>query len=137
MKMRPLLLRSPLIVFAALCETSTAFQQQSCNTSWSSFKSASISPRFDTSVGIFNKIGEFFDELDAFVDDATARRLGNGSAFYGKRKSSFYGKEDKGKKADKNIPDPLGERLISDSNLAVIVILLLFQHSVFFDFQQH
>jgi hypothetical protein len=70
----------------------------------------STAPRFDTSVGIFNKIGEFFEELDAFVDDATARRLGNGAAFYGKRKSSFYGKEDKGKKADKNVPDPTGER---------------------------
>src|SRR6056300_765810 len=31
----------------------------------------------------------FFEELDAFVDDATSRRLGNGAQYYGKRKSSF------------------------------------------------
>lgn len=65
--------------------------------------------RFETSVRIFDKVGEFFEELDAFVDDATARRLGNGAAFYGKRKSSFYGKQDKGRKFDKNVPDPAGE----------------------------
>lgn len=57
--------------------------------------------------GIFGAVGNFFEELDAFVDDATSRRLGAGSAFYGKRKSSFYGKEDKGRKSDKNTPNPL------------------------------
>mmetsp|Transcript_12284 Transcript_12284/g.14801 ORF Transcript_12284/g.14801 Transcript_12284/m.14801 type:complete len:151 (+) Transcript_12284:63-515(+) len=51
--------------------------------------------------------GNFFDELDAFVDDATSRRLGAGSAFYGKRKSSFYGKEDKNRKRDPGQADPL------------------------------
>jgi hypothetical protein len=108
--MQQLILLSPLVVLlTALCQTVTAFQQQSCTSSYWSLNSVITSPRFETSVGIFNKIGEFFEELDAFVDDATARRLGNGSAFYGKRKSSFYGKEDKGKKADKNVPDPLGE----------------------------
>ena len=38
--------------------------------------------------GIFGAIGNFFDELDAFVDDATSRRLGNGAIFlwcYGAR----------------------------------------------------
>jgi hypothetical protein len=59
--------------------------------------------------GIFDKVGEFFEELDAFVDDATARRLGNGSKFYGKRKSNFYGKEDDGRKNDRTVPDPTGE----------------------------
>ena len=49
--------------------------------------------------------GKFFEELDAFVDDATNRRLGNGAAFYGKRKSAFYGEEDFMKKADKNVAD--------------------------------
>ena len=48
----------------------------------------------------------FFEELDAFVDDATNRRLGNGAAFYGKRKSSFYGEGDFQKKLDKDIADP-------------------------------
>ena len=53
--------------------------------------------------------GEFFEELDAFVDDATSRRLGNGSKFYGKRKSSFYGKNDKDRKEDRSIADPTGK----------------------------
>lgn len=53
-----------------------------------------------------NGVSKFFAELDAFVDDASARRLGNGAAFYGKRKSSFYGSEDKNKKADRDVPDP-------------------------------
>jgi hypothetical protein len=52
--------------------------------------------------GFLGFIGEFFDELDAFVDDATSRRLGAGSAFYGKRRSNFYGKNDKNKKRDRN-----------------------------------
>mmetsp|Transcript_14484 Transcript_14484/g.22358 ORF Transcript_14484/g.22358 Transcript_14484/m.22358 type:complete len:146 (-) Transcript_14484:228-665(-) len=56
--------------------------------------------------GIFGAVGNFFEELDAFVDDATSRRLGAGSAFYGKRKSSFYGKEDTMKKANRGRPDP-------------------------------
>lgn len=49
----------------------------------------------------------FFSELDRFVDDATSRRLGNGAAFYGKRKSSFYGDEDTMKKRDPTKSDPL------------------------------
>ncbi|KAL3783247.1 hypothetical protein HJC23_001154 [Cyclotella cryptica] len=48
----------------------------------------------------------FFEELDAFVDDATSRRLGNGAQYYGKRKSSFYGKNDPNKKRDSNVFDP-------------------------------
>merc|ERR1711957_445503 len=47
----------------------------------------------------------FFQKLDSFVDDATNRRLGNGSAFYGKRKSEFYGENDKGKKKNKKMAD--------------------------------
>lgn len=43
-------------------------------------------------------IKNFFKEIDNFIDDATARRLGNGSAFYGKRKSNFYGENDVNKK---------------------------------------
>ena len=46
----------------------------------------------------------FFQELDAFVDDATSRRLGAGAQYYGKRKSSFYGKEDSNKKRDRVRP---------------------------------
>lgn len=53
-----------------------------------------------------NFFSNFLEELDAFVDDATNRRLGNGAAFYGKRKSSFYGEEDFMKKVDKATPDP-------------------------------
>uniref|UniRef100_A0A7S4JJ21 PS II complex 12 kDa extrinsic protein n=1 Tax=Odontella aurita TaxID=265563 RepID=A0A7S4JJ21_9STRA len=57
--------------------------------------------------GIFGAIGNFFEELDAFVDDATARRLGNGAQYYGKRKSNFYGSNDSGRKLDRNTPDPM------------------------------
>lgn len=53
--------------------------------------------------GFFSNL---LEEMDAFVDDATSRRLGAGSAFYGKRKSSFYGDEDKNKKKDNAQADP-------------------------------
>jgi hypothetical protein len=60
--------------------------------------------------GIFDKVGdkmgEFFEDLDAFVDDATSRRLGAGAAFYGKRKSKFYGEKDIGIKSDPTVADP-------------------------------
>jgi hypothetical protein len=59
--------------------------------------------------GVMDKMSEMFAELDAFVDDATSRRLGAGSSFYGKRKSNFYGADDKGRKKDKSVPDPTGE----------------------------
>ena len=49
----------------------------------------------------------FFEELDAFVDDATSRRLGNGAQYYGKRKSSFYGSNDANKKRDRNVQDAM------------------------------
>lgn len=55
--------------------------------------------------GFMGAISNFFEELDAFVDDATARRLGNGAAYYGKRKSSFYGANDSMKKSDRNVRD--------------------------------
>ena len=54
-----------------------------------------------------------FAELDAFMDDATARRLGNGAAYYGKRKSSFYGSEDKMKKSDRDISDSEEDYMIN------------------------
>jgi len=57
--------------------------------------------------GLFGAVGNFFEELDAFLDDATARRLGNGAAFYGKRRSNFYGKNDSMKKRDKKVFDPM------------------------------
>lgn len=59
--------------------------------------------------GIFDKVGAFFEELDAFVDDATSRRLGNGSKFYGKRRSNFYGEQDADRKRDRTVADPTGE----------------------------
>lgn len=55
---------------------------------------------------IFDSIGNFFRALDAFVDDATNRRLGNGWRYYGKRKSSFYGEDDISRKTDIDLPDP-------------------------------
>lgn len=54
-----------------------------------------------------NFFSNFFSELDNFVEDATSRRLGAGSQFYGKRKSGFYGNDDKGKKKNAKIADPL------------------------------
>jgi len=52
-------------------------------------------------------IGEFFSgigqAMDDFADDAMDRKLGNGAAFYGKRKSEFYGKDDDMKKANPRI----------------------------------
>ena len=56
-------------------------------------------------MGPGQKISKFFkglgEEIDAFADDAVNHRLGNGSQYYGKRKSAFYGKEDKMRKKNK------------------------------------
>ena len=62
-------------------------------------------PQRKMSIGSF--VQNWFDELDAFIDDATSRRLGSGSAFYGKRKSNFYGTFDKNRKVNPQQPDPL------------------------------
>jgi hypothetical protein len=67
----------------------------------------SVKAANDGKIDLFSGVKEFFQELDNFLDDATARRLGNGAAFYGKRKSNFYGKNDKNRKSDPNRPDPL------------------------------
>jgi hypothetical protein len=67
----------------------------------------SASATNDGKTDFFGGVKEFFQELDNFLDDATARRLGNGAAFYGKRKSNFYGKNDKNRKSDPSRPDPL------------------------------
>lgn len=52
-------------------------------------------------------IGDFFSgigqALDDFADDAMDRKLGNGAAFYGKRKSEFYGKDDDMRKVNPRI----------------------------------
>ena len=78
--------------------------------------------------GIFDKMGdkmsEMMEELDAFVDDATSRRLGAGAAFYGKRKSKFYGEEDTGRKSNKNVADPTGEYSTVQYSTVLRVILL-------------
>ena len=65
--------------------------------------------------GFFGAINNFFEELDAFVDDATARRLGNGAAYYGKRKSSFYGKNDSMKKEDRNVADSSEDYMVQSA----------------------
>lgn len=56
--------------------------------------------------GFLRGISNFFQEIDNFMDDASARRLGNGAAFYGKRKSNFYGEQDKNRKTDPGQADP-------------------------------
>lgn len=87
---------APLFVAALVLASSLAFQPV-----------APSGTRASTSLnGIFDAVGEFFEELDAFVDDATSRRLGNGSKFYGKRRSNFYGENDKERKKDRKIADP-------------------------------
>jgi hypothetical protein len=75
--------------------------------------------------GFFGAISNFFEELDAFVDDASMRRLGNGAKYYGKRKSSFYGKNDSMKKADKNKSDPTGTHPISANFTTVLCFVCL------------
>ena len=60
-----------------------------------------------------NFFTNMFEELDAFMDDATARRLGNGAAYYGKRKSSFYGSDDKMKKSDRTVADSQEDYMIN------------------------
>jgi hypothetical protein len=65
-----------------------------------------LSLRAEEGAGPFQGVKNFFAELDAFIDDASARRLGNGAAFYGKRKSNFYGEKDKMRKTDRDTPDP-------------------------------
>jgi hypothetical protein len=62
-----------------------------------------------TSTTLHGIFSDFFDELVAFVDDATSRRLGAGAAFYGKRKSKFYGEKDTGRKSDPTVADPTGK----------------------------
>mmetsp|Transcript_25964 Transcript_25964/g.54166 ORF Transcript_25964/g.54166 Transcript_25964/m.54166 type:complete len:142 (+) Transcript_25964:69-494(+) len=91
-----------LILLSVVVATTTGFVVPSTSSSRASALFESKNP-LD---GFMNGVSKFFAELDAFVDDASARRLGNGAAFYGKRKSSFYGSEDKNKKADRDVPDP-------------------------------
>ena len=61
--------------------------------------------------GLFSGVSKMFAELDAFMDDASARRLGAGASFYGKRKSSFYGDDDKMKKSSEGY-DPTGAYVV-------------------------
>lgn len=48
--------------------------------------------------GPFGFLKRLAQEVDDIVDDAMMKKLGNGNNFYGKRKSNFYGKDDKGKR---------------------------------------
>lgn len=99
--------KQSLLLLVVAVFTANAFvpvQQQNVRSPCTS--SSSLNGIFDK---MGEKMGEMMEELDAFVDDATSRRLGAGAAFYGKRKSQFYGKEDSGRKSDKNMADPTGE----------------------------
>ena len=91
-------------------------QTQTHTTSTSTSKSTSLNAENEQQKKKKKK-GNFFtnmfEELDAFMDDATARRLGNGAAYYGKRKSSFYGSEDKMKKSDRDISDSEEDYMIN------------------------
>ena len=68
----------------------------------------------------------FFEELDNFVDDATSRRLGAGAQYYGKRKSSFYGKDDTNKKRTSGF-DPTGKQLKAVDSLLLYLLQLIMQ----------
>mmetsp|Transcript_23399 Transcript_23399/g.29172 ORF Transcript_23399/g.29172 Transcript_23399/m.29172 type:complete len:117 (+) Transcript_23399:49-399(+) len=48
----------------------------------------------DGPIGFFKRLGKGLDDM---VDDAMMKKLGNGHSFYGKRKSNFYGSDDKNK----------------------------------------
>ena len=84
---------------------------QTASTSSTPSKSTSLNAEQKKKKGNF--FTNMFEELDAFMDDATARRLGNGAAYYGKRKSSFYGSEDKMKKSDRDISDSEEDYMIN------------------------
>ena len=93
-----------LFIILALFQLSTAFLPTQ---SWqSTCQTALRAEENDGGGGPFQGVKKFFAELDAFIDDASARRLGNGAAFYGKRKSNFYGEQDKMRKSDRDTPDP-------------------------------
>jgi hypothetical protein len=88
---------------------STPAQTTKCSIRWSSsttLYSAGNDNNSEGGGGFMQGIKNFMTELDNFMDDASARRLGNGAAFYGKRKSNFYGKDDKNKKGNSLIADP-------------------------------
>ncbi len=90
-------------LIAVVVTQTTAFSIVPC-TSLSSWPStSSLFESFDDGEQPKKKgfFANFFEELDAFVDDATSRRLGNGAQYYGKRKSSFYGENDANRKKDK------------------------------------
>ncbi|KAI2496032.1 hypothetical protein MHU86_18453 [Fragilaria crotonensis] len=93
-------------IIAVLLSTASAFAPINTLSHSSITTSTVLHEGSSSGGGFFDAIGDFFNELDAFVDDATSRRLGSGSAFYGKRKSSFYGKNDKNRKSDRDMPDP-------------------------------
>mmetsp|Transcript_240 Transcript_240/g.454 ORF Transcript_240/g.454 Transcript_240/m.454 type:complete len:145 (+) Transcript_240:85-519(+) len=92
------------IAMAASIQESAAFSNNvhTTNTCRAVSSSRSSSALAESKKGFF---ANFFEELDAFVDDATSRRLGAGAQYYGKRKSSFYGKDDSNRKKDKNVAD--------------------------------
>lgn len=91
-----------VLVAVAFAQT-TAFSTVKCTPSSSRPSTSCLFESFDDEEPPKKKgfFANFFEELDAFVDDATSRRLGNGAQYYGKRKSSFYGKNDANRKKDK------------------------------------
>jgi hypothetical protein len=103
-----MMLRSIACAVAFICLVAVArgFQPKHHSLPQARTSTACFATEGDKPKGIFSAIGNFFEELDAFIEDASARRLGNGAAFYGKRKSNFYGKEDKMRKNDRNTADP-------------------------------
>ena len=95
------------VMLAALCMIgSEAFAPHRTNPRLSGVPQLAAENNGKAGGGFFQGVSNFFQEIDNFLDDASARRLGNGAAFYGKRKSNFYGEQDKNRKTDAFTPDP-------------------------------
>jgi len=105
MKLETEMYKLNILIFAVVLCVACGFSIQSSRVSLKSTKLQMANNDEEKKGGLFGAFGKMFEELDSFVDDATNRRLGNGSAFYGKRKSEFYGENDKGKKKNKKMAD--------------------------------
>lgn len=128
MTMNRLLLASVLVLSATLFIE--AFVSPMRMAKMPVYRSTALSAKEEKEKGgIFGAVSNFFEELDAFVDDASMRRLGAGASFYGKRKSSFYGENDQMRKADRDKFDPTGKMyftfssVLCSTNMSLIVFM--------------
>ena len=102
-----------LVAAAVLLAVAEGFTSRYPQTTRTTANSQLFAEKKEGGGGFFGALGNMFEELDAFMDDATARRLGNGAAYYGKRKSSFYGEKDAMKKSDKDVTDSAEDYMVT------------------------